>query len=337
MREYIIDEKFNGTKYFSFLKKMVGEQIKNSDLFKLIRKGVVRVNDKKMDFSYSLQEGDVVTFYLAENYFREKKKAHFPVYPLNIVYEDEDLLVVNKERGVLVHSDGNEFRHNLVEYVKGYLYRKGEYTLDSLFAPTFCNRLDFNTSGIVVAAKNQPALKAVTGLFRKRLVDKRYYTLVYGCIRKEFLIISKILERADQKNKMKCSGTQALFQIPKKELFLKQNPELSATLIKPVLQSENCSLVRVELWTGKKHQIRAHLSSAGYPLIGDLKYFHADSAMFAKRNCFDGYYLHSYFLNLGLAKYGAWQVKPAEDFLNKIKILFPKKENYALFDFYEEI
>lgn len=330
MREYTIDDKKSGIKCFSFLKKQVGDNVKNSDLFKIIRKGVMRVNGRKVDSSDVLQCGDTVTLYLAEEYFNKKKNVSLPVCHLDIVYEDSDILVINKERGVLVHSDGVEYRKNLVEYVKGYLYRKNEYSTDSLFTPTFCNRLDFNTSGIVIAAKNHQTLQRVTAAFRDRQVEKRYYAIVFGMVNKPFLIASKMEERFDQKNKMKCIGTQIIYDIPEKDCFLKENQGICATKVEPVLFNAPVSLVSVSLWTGKKHQIRAQMNSAGFPLLGDLKYFSRDSSAFSHIVGFDGYFLHSYFL--GLPGFGVFNCVPDDDFMNATKSLFSLKEINKIFN-----
>lgn len=330
MREYTIDDKKSGIKCFSFLKKQVGDNVKNSDLFKIIRKGVIRVNGKKVDSSDVLCSGDTVTLYLAEEYFNKKKNASFPVYHLNIVYEDSDILVINKERGVLVHSDGVEYRKNLVEYVKGYLYRKNEYSTDSLFTPTFCNRLDFNTSGIVIAAKNHQALQQVTAAFRDRQVDKRYYAIVFGKVDKAFLVASKMEARLDQKNKMKCIGTQIVYDIPEKDCFLKENQGICATKVEPVLFNAQVSLVSVSLWTGKKHQIRAQMNSADFPLLGDLKYFSRDSFEFSQTVGFDGYFLHSYFL--GLPGFGTFTCIPDYNFVSSAERLFSAKEINKIFN-----
>ena len=330
MREYTIDDKKSGIKCFSFIKKQVGDNVKNSDLFKIIRKGVMRVNGKKVDSSTVLQNGDIVTLYLAEEYFNKKKNVAFPVYHLNVVYEDNDILVINKERGVLVHPDGVEYRKNLVEYVKGYLYRKNEYSTESLFTPTFCNRLDFNTSGIVIAAKNHQALQRVTAAFRDRQVEKKYYALVFGRVTESFLITSKMEERLDQKNKMKCVGTQVIYDIPNKESFFKENPGICATQVEPVLSNAQVSLVSVSLWTGKKHQIRAQMNSVGFPLLGDLKYFSSDSSVFSQSAGFDGYFLHSCFL--GLPGFGAFNCNPDDNFMCVLERLFPAKEINKIFN-----
>lgn len=330
MREYTIDDKKSGIKCFSFLKKQVGDNVKNSDLFKIIRKGVIRVNGKKVESSTVLQNGDIVTLYMAEEYFNKKKNASFPIYHLDIVYEDSDILVINKERSVLVHSDGIEYRKNLVEYVKGYLYRKNEYSTESLFTPTFCNRLDFNTSGIVIAAKNHQALQRVTAAFRDRQIDKKYYALVFGKVDNAFLITSKMEERLDQKNKMKCIGTQILYEIPEKELFLNENKGLCATKVEPLLSNVQGSLVSISLWTGKKHQIRAQMNSVGFPLLGDLKYFSHDSFQYSQAVGFNGYFLHSCFL--GLPGFGAFNCTPDDDFMRAAQRLFSEKEVNKIFN-----
>ena len=137
-------------------------------------------------------------------------------------------------------------------------------------------------------------------------------------------------ERLDQKNKMKCIGTRIVYDIPQKDSFLKENQGFCATKVEPVLFNAQVSLVSVSLWTGKKHQIRAQMNSAGFPLLGDLKYFSRDSSEFSQTVGFDGYFLHSYFLEL--PGFGVFSCAPDTNFMNVAKNLFSLKEINKIFN-----
>ncbi len=324
MREYTIDNRSAGLKLFNFVQR-IAPVIKNSDLFKIIRKGVITVNNKKVDFSYKLLENDEVILHLDEQYFMPlEKKMNFPVYNLDIVFENNDILVINKPRGVLIHSDGKEYKDNLVEYIKGYLFRKNEWNPDLPFTPTVCNRLDYNTSGLIVSAKNHNALKKITAQFRKRDTGKRYYTLIYGVPDRKFLLVSDINQKSGEDNMMVSDNTEIIMDIPEKDEFIASHPEKSAMVVTTVLSNNEVSLVEIELWTGRKHQIRCQLKHASYPVMGDFKYFSPQSVKVSNNYGMDGYFLHSYFLEL--EEYGSWKSKPDQRFLDMIHTLFPDEK-----------
>ena len=320
MREYTIDSYVAGVKLFNFVQKLT-PTIKNSDLFKIIRKGVVLVNEKKTDFNYRLAEGDEVSLYLAEHYFRLKEEAmKFPHTDLDIVYEDAEVLIINKPRGLLVHPDGKDYRDNLLEFVRGYLYRKGEWLPSSLFSPTLANRLDFNTSGLVAVAKTQPALREITRQFRLRENVKKYYTIIFGELTRALFIDSLILPHSQEANMMQVTELNIHEKKPLKDEYLRDNQKKAAMYVRPLLSKKECSLVEVELWTGRKHQIRCQLHEIGQPLLGDYKYYTAESLRLSNELELTGYFLHSYYLEL--LEMGEWTSKPDLSFLKMSKFIF---------------
>jgi 23S rRNA pseudouridine955/2504/2580 synthase len=321
MREYVIDSRSSDMKLFNFIQK-IAPVIKNSDLFKIIRKGVITVNDKKVDFSYRLKENDILLLHLSEQYFtREEKDYKYPHYKLDIIFENDDIIIINKPRGLLVHSDGKEYRNNMVEYIKGYLYYKREWSPDHMFTPTVCNRLDFNTSGLIVSAKNQKALTKITALFRKRDNIKKYYTLVSGKSKGKYFISSLIQGKPGEENMMESVNTEISYEIPDKDKFISENPQLSAMVVSTVRSTDDYSLLNIELWTGRKHQIRTQLLSINHPLLGDFKYYTPLSVKLSNAVSLDGYYLHSHSLNLG--EYGTYECPPDPRFEECIDRLFP--------------
>lgn len=319
MQKFIIDNKNQGQTLFRFIKKAL-PGLKNSEIFKLIRKKIITVNNKKKDSNYTLFNNDIINIYLKKEHIKEKgKKKKFQTInkTLDVIFEDNDVLIVNKPKGLLTHPDKNQYKNNLHESVRSYLYKKGEYDPGQVFTPTPCHRLDKNTSGIIVIAKNHLSLQNITNMFRERKPIKKYKALVFSQIKKD-IFISSIIDSSE--NMVKVKNLKISKNIPEKESFFIKNPEFSATLVIPEKISSNYSLVNVELWTGKKHQIRAHLCAIGNPLLGDKKYYNSKSKNFSEKLKINNYYLHSY--QLKLDNYTEWTAPIPVDFKNRINELF---------------
>ncbi|OHD10623.1 MAG: hypothetical protein A2086_05560 [Spirochaetes bacterium GWD1_27_9] len=301
MKDFVID-KFNASKkVFRFVQDVLPE-MRNTEVFKLIRKEVIKVNGKKADSNHILKEGDKVSFFLADIHFKNKgkqdEKFQSVSAKLDVIFEDNDILVVNKPAGLLVHPDKKEFKNTLTEISKAYLYRKGEYKPNNFFAPSPTHRLDTNTSGLVVIAKNQTSLKNITQKFRDRETAKTYLALAFGKITNKILLTSFIDASENKENKVSVIDFKVLHVIPDKKEFLENNKTLCATLITPIKSATNCTLVEVDLWTGKKHQIRTHLQSNQNPLLGDNKYYTKASMSLSQMFDIKNYFLHSYKLQI---------------------------------------
>ncbi|MGL5245157.1 MAG: RluA family pseudouridine synthase [Sarcina sp.] len=252
-----------GQRLDKFLRKYL-KDVPLSAIFKALRKGDIRVNGKKQKEKYSLAQGDVIEIkYLQSVVSKEKRKLNFQqvdASSLQIVYEDENILLVEKWPGVLVHSDSKNGTPTLTDYVLSYLYKKGDYVPENeiTFTPASCNRLDRNTSGIVFFGKNFEALKILNELIRDRKVKKYYCALVKGKIKpgKYEAYITK-----DEENNL-----SQVFDSPRpntKKIAMEVN----------VLQTNGAySFLELELITGRSHQLRAHLAYLGNPIIGDYKY-----------------------------------------------------------------
>ncbi|MCI1945081.1 RluA family pseudouridine synthase [Clostridium luticellarii] len=232
-----------------------------SAVYKAIRKGDIKVNGKKAREKYFLTEGDIIETnrYVTsspESTKLKKVQSNF----LKITYEDKNMLLVEKWPGVLVHSDKNSNDPTLTDYVLSYLYDKGEYNPQNeiTFAPSPCNRLDRNTSGIVIYAKNYDSLKLLNEMIKNRSIKKYYEAVIKGRI-EEGLYKGYILK--DIKNNM-----SVVYDAPRK------NAKEISMEVRIIQSCGTYSLVELELITGRSHQLRAHLAHLGNPIIGDTKY-----------------------------------------------------------------
>lgn len=270
-----------GQRCDKFLRKLL-KDVPLSAIYKAFRKGDIRVNGKKIKEQYVLEEGDEILIkYLKTS--GEKKEFVRIDNNFKVTYEDENILMVEKWPNLLVHSDTKGGAPTLTDYVLSYLYDKGDFEPEKeiTFTPAPCNRLDRNTSGVVIFGKNFKYLKALNEAIRERDIEKYYMSLVQGRI-KDGIYTGYILKNEDAN----------ISKVYEHEV---PNSKEIAMEVKTIQSCGTFSLIEINLLTGRSHQLRAHLASLGNPIVGDSKYGDKKlNSFFVNRYGLDFQFLYAY-------------------------------------------
>lgn len=279
MREFHINSNEAGQRFDKYLKKLLSGA-PGSFVYKMLRKKNITLNGKKADGTEKLNAGDEVKLFFSDETFEKFTgstgvsdtyeslrclTSSKELEELQVVYEDADVLIINKPSGMLSQkAQPSDISAN--EYILSYLIRNGELTEEMMrtFKPSICNRLDRNTSGLLVAGKTLKGLQDMSDALKERTVQKYYRCIVKGEVT-ETVSINGWLFKDEKNNKVTVYAKRPETGVPGELLKIE-------TEYRPVAVKNGFSELEVHLITGRSHQIRAHLASIGHPIIGDFKY-----------------------------------------------------------------
>jgi len=271
MKEFIIQKNEENQRFDMYLKKLL-PNASTSFLYKMMRKKNIVINKKKVEGNEKLKAGDVVSIFLSDETFdkfhvnlEELKKEYDALKSLNlkglkVVYEDDEMIVADKPYNMLSQkASGKDLSAN--EYLLGYMINKGELSFEEFqtFRPSVVNRLDRNTTGLLLFGKTLNALQQLGEGIRERSIEKYYRAIVAGELKEE-LELKGYLLKDEKMNKVSFHKEQV------------EDSDYIETGVKPLVSKNGLTLVEIHLVTGKTHQIRLHLSTIGHPILGDMKY-----------------------------------------------------------------
>lgn len=271
MKEFIIQKNEENQRFDKYLKKLLPNAT-TSFLYKMMRKKNIVINKKKVEGNEKLKAGDVVSIFLSDETFEkfhvnlEELKKEYDILKslslkgLKIIYEDDEMIVADKPYNMLSQkASDKDLSAN--EYLLGYMINKGELSFEEYqtFRPSVVNRLDRNTTGLLLFGKTLNALQQLGEGIRERSIEKYYRAVVAGELKEE-LDLKGYLLKDEKTNKVSYH---------KEQIY---GSDYIETGVKPILSKNGLTLVEIHLVTGKTHQIRLHLSTIGHPILGDMKY-----------------------------------------------------------------
>ena len=265
MREFCIQKNDSGQRLNKFLEKAV-PALPGGLMHKYVRLKRIKVNGKRTEPAYRLCQGDTVQLYINDEFFeRPSEQMAFQkiaVPRVQVLYEDNNILLADKQPGMVVHADERGGADTLIAHIQAYLAQSGQWDPrdEASFVPALCNRIDRNTGGIVIAAKNAQALRILNQKVKDRELEKRYLCIVHGRPRPPEGLIENYLRRDEKRKQVTLHRTR----VP--------GAKTARTRYRTLATEGRLSLVECELLTGRTHQIRAHMASIGCPLLGDGKY-----------------------------------------------------------------
>lgn len=270
MKSFQINNNEAGQRFDKYLKKLLS-QAGSSFIYKMLRKKNITLNGKKADGTEKLEAGDEVKLFLSDETFEKfssTEQISYPCTNLDIIYEDEDILIINKPAGMLSQKAVPEDL-SANEYIIGYLLQTGAVSAGELntFRPSVCNRLDRNTTGLLIAGKSLKGLQSMSRQLKSRSVEKYYRCLVKGIVNTPQLIEGWLVKE-EKNNQVKIFPQE----IADSRYIKTGYTPIHYFSVQGNENRADYTLLEVHLITGRSHQIRAHLASVGHPIVGDGKY-----------------------------------------------------------------
>lgn len=263
MKSYKINHNDAGQRVDKFITKAV-PKLPQSLMYKYIRIKRIKLNHSRCEISTRLKEGDILELYINDEFFEAPSESDFLLVSSKIepVYEDENILIVDKPCGLVVHEDDENTIDTLINRIKKYLYEKGEYNSEeeASFAPSLCNRLDRNTEGLVICAKNSESLRILNQAVKERRIKKKYLCAVIGEPKPKEAVVKAYLIKNEDENTVRVYDKSV------------NNSKEIITGYRVLSTNGDLSLCEIDLITGRTHQIRTHMAHIGHPVLGDGKY-----------------------------------------------------------------
>ncbi len=260
MKKININKNEASTILYNYLLTYIFTNKTKSFVKKEINKGNIKINNQKVNDNYILKENDTITIYTRFNDNSNKKYLECNL-KINIFYEDENIIIIDKQKDVLCQEDKEEKVNTLNNAIKKYCYETKHWNgIDNFNEPALIHRIDRNTEGLILVGKNKEVIKTLNSEMINHHIEKKYLTIVHGDFFTKHATLNDFIKQNKDKNKMIVSKNEKLHSKP------------ITTKVTKLFTDSKYSLLEVDIKSGKKHQIRAHLSFYGFPIVGDFKY-----------------------------------------------------------------